>query len=599
MTSAHALSACGGAQNPTGSGGSGATGSGGSGASTSSTGSGASTGSGGSGGAPIPPTPVDCVHKGQGRDIQVGNPMVESGPSIVQVASLSEVDWNNLAPGDTVRVFHRQEPYREKVLLRGQGTEEQPIRLCGVPGPNGELPRVSGDGATTRPDIDFGDLSNGMEDLGVISIWNRDYDIRASHIHIEGLHVSDTLGAPGGANDVLSYTATDGSVRSYRPGAACIRIQEGDHIVIRGNEISGCGNGLFVLARVPESQITRDVLIEANYLHDNGVVGEEGIHTAYVQGIDITVQFNVFGPMRPGGSGNTLKMRVAGDVIRYNVFERGARVLDLVEVEDHAEWVLPWRYEEFKANNPTEIHPGDDERVAAAWAAYQTTYAYGNILYNKGPGAATNLVHYSFDNTQDDRRPGTLYFYHNTIVSLTDASQKTIVRLLDQGPYWGNSGPPLRDNTFDSYPEVVADDNVIFVGPETPGAAPSYFEFTRYRADKLTLGKNWIMTGWDAAIPGYNQMFPGFGNAVTDDAQYVYAGGNDTHHVTGVENLVTGAGAPVDLTTFKPLSGGPLQGAAAPLPVGVGAGLVPLYEIDPPTKKTLDRPSFNTLGARE
>lgn len=540
-----------------------------------------------------------CTHVGSGRDIQVGNPVAESSAAILQVATIGEVDWNHLEPGDTVRIFHRAEPYREKILVRGKGTETQPIRVCGVPSATGELPHVTGESATTRPDLDYGDLSNLMEDLAVLAIYHRSYEQRPENIVVEGLKLSGTLGDPGTPAAVLSYTATNGTVRKYRSAAACLRIQEGKNVTIRGNELTGCGNGLFVLSRIPESQMTRNILIEGNVLHGNGVVGEEGIHNAYVQGVDITLQLNVFGPNRAGASGNALKLRVAGDVVRYNAFENGARILDLVEVEDHAEFVFPDKYAAFKAAYPTEIVPGDDERVAAAWKAYQRSYVYGNLIRNVGTGACTNVVHYSFDNVQNDRRPGTLYFYNNTIVNRTDFSKKAIVRLLDQGPWWGNSGPAVTNNTFDGYANVEAFNNVFVLESSTPGATRSYFEMTRYRADKLTLGVNWWSSGWDAAIPGYNQAFPGLGNALVDNPAYVYPGGNDTHHVTGMGEVLTGDGLPIDETTFLPLAGGPLIGKAVALPAEIPAEHAVTWQLDPVTRKALPRTAVTALGARE
>ena len=64
--------------------------------------------------------------------------------------AIGDVPWDDLAAGDTVRIHWRDEPYREKFLLRGQGTEDAPIVVCGVAGPDGQLPIIDGENAITR-----------------------------------------------------------------------------------------------------------------------------------------------------------------------------------------------------------------------------------------------------------------------------------------------------------------------------------------------------------------------------------------------------------------------------------------------------------------
>ncbi|HKY62777.1 MAG TPA: hypothetical protein VJR29_05090 [bacterium] len=551
-----------------------------------------------------PALKIDCRHFGSGRDIQVGNPQPESGPAILQFASLGEVDWNQLAAGDTVRIFWRSEPYREKILIRGQGTAEQPIRLCGVPGPAGQLPAISGQDATSRPDLDFGDIQYGMEDLGVVTIYHRDYYQRPEHIVIEGLKITDTLGGEGRVDeDEFHYTATNGQYRPYLGGASCLRVQEGRAITVRGNELSNCGNGLFILSRPPESQMARDILVEGNSIHGNGATNSYLMHNAYLQGVDFLVQANRFGEGRPGSMGGNLKMRTAGDVVRYNFFAKAARILDFVEVQDHAELVLPWRFAEYQAGGG-EVSAGDEERVAAAWAAYQKTYVYGNVILNQGPGASGSVVHYSYDNVQEDRRPGTLYFYNNTVVLLGDFEEQALYQLVDQGPWYGNSEPGFPSGE-ESFATVRAFHNVIYLGALSSGAQRSYFEFTRFRPDKLdlALGENWISGGWDEAIPGYGQAFPGFGNRCTQyddctDDSATYPGGNATHHVVGAAMLREGTAAPIDLQTYLPLPGSaPLAGSA--WPGELSESYQPHYQIDPASGAISARPSLATLGAWE
>ncbi len=543
--------------------------------------------------------PVECRATGTGRDIQVGNPVLASGPRVVQVASLGAVDWNHLGPGDTVRVFWRPAPYFEKFTLSTSGTAAQPLRVCGVPGPNGALPVISGRGATTRPDLNAGSLSSGIQDLGIITVYHPDYTRRPEHIVIEGLRVQDTLGGAGGATDALQYTATNGAVRRYDPASACIRVQEGQDITIRGNVLTGCGNGLFVLSRVPEAQMTRDLVIEGNNLYGNGVVNNYYVHNAYVQGVNVLVQFNRFGANRPGALGGNLKLRAAGDVIRYNAFEPAARILDLVEAQDHAELVIPRRFAALKAQSPASVTPGDDARVAQAWAAYGATFVYGNFIRNAGPSAAAHLIHYGYDNQQDDRRPGTLYFYDNTVVSSVERGVTSFVRLLDEGPWTGNSDLTPMVNaspSADGYALTRAWNNVVVLG----GAAvktPAFWEFARYRADRLALGRNFISAGWNTDPHwGAPFVFPGLASALVDPA-FTYRGANDAPHVTGTSALVTAVTPPVNPQDGRPTT--PALLAAGAAPVTLAPELTPGWQIDPQTMARSARPSITRMGARE
>jgi hypothetical protein len=64
------------------------------------------------------------------------------------------------------------------------------------------------------------------------------------------------------------------------------------------------------------------------------MVGSDRCHNLYIQGAGMTVQFCRIGTLRPGAGGSSLKDRSSGTVIRYNMIEAGARLLDLAEPED-------------------------------------------------------------------------------------------------------------------------------------------------------------------------------------------------------------------------------------------------------------------------
>src|SRR5262245_5968018 len=69
--------------------------------------------------------------------------------------SLGVVPWGQLAPGDTVNVHWRPEGYHELILLSSRGTEQAPIRVVGVAGPDGQKPVIDGAGATMSPTLRY------------------------------------------------------------------------------------------------------------------------------------------------------------------------------------------------------------------------------------------------------------------------------------------------------------------------------------------------------------------------------------------------------------------------------------------------------------
>src|SRR5205085_468752 len=115
----------------------------------------------GAGAAQAALRPLACEHTGSGKAYEVG-----PGQSL---DSLGKVPWETLAAGDTVRIHWRAEPYREKFFLRGKGVKDQPIVVCGVAGPNGELPILDGQNAITRPGLPTPNSGAG-EPRGLIHI---------------------------------------------------------------------------------------------------------------------------------------------------------------------------------------------------------------------------------------------------------------------------------------------------------------------------------------------------------------------------------------------------------------------------------------------
>ena len=113
--------------------------------------------------------------------------------------------------------------------------------------------------------------------------------------------------------------------------AAGVFVERGDHVTIRACEVHDNANGLFI-GTAGGDILTTNVLIESNYIHDNGL-DDYNKHNVYNEASNVIYQFNRFGPTR-GGHGNNIKERSAGVVIRYNWIEDGAHLIDLVDAQE-------------------------------------------------------------------------------------------------------------------------------------------------------------------------------------------------------------------------------------------------------------------------
>ncbi|NUP05433.1 MAG: right-handed parallel beta-helix repeat-containing protein [Polyangiaceae bacterium] len=324
-------------------------------------------------------TASECVHKGPGTDYEVGPGK--------KYAAIGDVPMEQLKAGDTVRIHYRPEPYREKLMIGGVGKADAPIRVCGVRGPNGEMPVIDGENATTRKQLIF--PYDGHQVRGLVMVgWKRSdpWQTGPEHIVIEGLELRH-------ASPPYKFTDKSGAEAAYTQPAAGIFVQRGKFITIRGNVVHDNGNGLFVGTAGGE-ELTEDVLIEGNYIYNNGSSENYYHHNVYNEGNRITYQFNHFGPPKSspqGILGANIKERSAGVVIRYNWIEDGAHLIDLVDSQE--------------ARQPNVTSPG-----------FHESWVYGNVLV-RGPTASGSMVHYGGDSGMlETYRKGTLHFFHNTVV---------------------------------------------------------------------------------------------------------------------------------------------------------------------------------------
>ncbi len=487
-----------------------------------------------------------------------------------ELPSLSAVPWNELEPGDVVRIHWRPEPYREKIVIGRSGTAKRPIRIVGVRGPNGQRPIIDGrDAMTIAGQSEAYGSHEPMQATALLLIYHPDFRQKPAHIEIRGLHLRN-------ARRSFSFTDRRGRRTRYARGAAAIRIQAADDVRIIDNEIENCANGIFSMCQeYNEAALTRDLLIEGNDIHRNGERGSYLEHGVYLQAIGVTCQFNRFGPNLPGAEGATLKDRSAGTVIRFNWFESGGtRILDLVEVEDCAPWFLESAYRDYLRRPSLEDGPGPDrlDEVRAIESRYRKTYVYGNLIRHLGSRSpASNLIHYGYDNDPAYARQGDLYFYHNTLLVLNDRNDSWRVRLFDIYPYDETAGRPARER-------VHVLNNIIYVASETPGAEASYFCWGS-GSGEILLGTNAVGGEWRTEV-ARSECYSGRLKPV----------------VRGQRNILTLLHPPIDRNTLAPHRKEAISGRATPLPRHLIRSHPPCYEYQRDLQRK-ERPHTRDLGA--
>ncbi len=386
----------------------------------------------------------------------------EVGPGM-PLASVGAVPWESLVAGDTVLIYYRATPYKEKFVLSRVGTQAAPITVRGVLGPNGERPVLDGNGATTRAQLSYTSRVRGVIKIGSSTVPFADGTtvmpqwLVIENLEIMNAHAPNTFTGPGGASE--SYTAP----------ASAIYVEFGENITVRNCDLHNNGNGFFAFSS--NTLASRNILVEGNSIHDNGNVGSNFEHNVYVESIGITFQYNHLGNLLPGAGGNNLKDRSAGLVVRYNWIEHSNRQLDLVHAEDSS--------------------------LVRADPRYRATHVYGNVIVEHPNSGNNDICFYGGDGgSAQNFRKGTLYFYNNTIVSdRTDATRLFRMATNDESidarnniAYVTAAGANLQ--LLDGFGRLTLTQNWFKTG---------YTNFTVSRP-KGTITNNGTMTG---ASPGF------------------------------------------------------------------------------------------------
>ena len=356
-------------------------------------------------------------------------------------ATIGEVPWDGLQPGDNVLIHWQAAPYHEKWVICARGTAAQPITIRGVPGPNGELPVIDGQDAITPSNLDYWNEERGVIKIGGANV---PADAVPAYIVLENLDVRSGRSAN-------SFTAADGSTLAYADNAAAVYVEKAEHLIIRRCDLHDSGNGLFVGVF---DGATQDVLVEANHLYDNGNEGSDTEHNSYTSALGIIFQYNHYGPLRAGSDGINLKDRSAGTVVRFNWIEAGSRELDLVE--------------------------GGATPAVLADPRYRTTFVYGNVLVEHDDQSNSQILHYGGDSGDTTiYRKGTLYFYNNTVISLRSANT-TIMNLSTNEEHCDCRNNLVYVTVDGSYLAMLADSGVLGLSHNwfKPGSVPSHGTLT-------------------------------------------------------------------------------------------------------------------------
>jgi Right handed beta helix region len=331
-----------------------------------------------------------------------------------QYAELTQVPFLSLEAGDVVNIHYRAEPYRTKIGLRAQGSASHPVVLNGVTDAAGRRPLLSGQDAVSSADVvDVARAGRPFfsarwnEFLGVIMIKGSPGDpfaYRPKFIQIKNLAVQ-------GAAPIHTYTSQDGAKVRYSDGAAGIYAEKVEDLLVENCEITGNGNGIFTNTKNDdEREASYRITIRNNLIHSNGTPGSYRQHNLYIQAVRSVFEGNYIGRLVAGAKGSSLKDRSSGTIVRYNYIDAAARAIDLVETDGGMTSVF--------------VDP-----------QYHDAWVYGNIIVSDADAAtaySSNLIHWGGDNGDEkDYRKGTLYFYHNTVVTKASRKQSWRMRIFD------------------------------------------------------------------------------------------------------------------------------------------------------------------------
>lgn len=492
---------------------------------------------------------------------------------------LDDVPWQSLRPGDVVNIYHRESPYRHKVLLSEQGTRKRPIVINGVTDEHGNRPTIHAAGARSiNPhewDIDY------SKSLILINKRHRSgrYGQNAKHYRIQNLRLTGVRES--------NWYIHDKKTENYDRRSRAIWSAGGQHIVLEGMIIEDNGAGLFVQANDDPGSLSSTWTIRGSKFENNGDAARD--HQIYLQAVSGPDEYNIvegnyFGPPTAGQSSVAqLKVRATGVVVRYNWFNSSHRTLDIVEAQDA---IPDWMYRNYSADEIKRL--------------YRSSYVYGNVFVNDFAATsgqtASKPLHFGADTLDSDAAWGNrsgaapatesgmrgfespTYFFHNTFYMRADSSD-----------LWRGVIFDAENNNSDKTP--------------TPGTVVAWNNIFEFAGDtRIGVMNRSGTTIWRGANLLYTKSLDTF--AESDDyANYERRGDDKNVDVIYESQIISesarfvDAGNPsLELKDFRLTKASPAIGKAPPLPAELAS--FPVRQQPNGTRGgTVPRQSTTDLGA--
>jgi hypothetical protein len=526
--------------------------------------------------------PVDCT-----ADPQMTGHVYDVGPSQATYHTIQSVPWPSLTAGSTVRVHNEDTSgsnpttYHEYFQLKIQATRTQPIRVCGVPDANGNLPVIDASNGTGRSDVSqysAGYAVAGLGATGWAGVYTGSYT-GPQYLIFEGVKIQN-------AKPAYAYTTPSGqSGTAWVEGAACVRTFTSMDVVIRGVDAYNCDNGLMSDFNSNNGYaVVENTLYEGNHLHGSGENGAFLYHQFYIQGFNQIAQFNLFDHYTIGAQGSNLKSRGVVDIIRYNHFTDGpSRQIDMIDNQDATAYESFDGYLGAGTDSYHYLYPSDTygaDLLAAAVEAHHDDYVYGNTFVNS---TAAVPIHYSTDHgSLESDRIGTLWFYNNSFYEpACNGCLNYRWYLFDTSGGGGNDFPEIE------WPQIqIINDALWMDDPTKP-----IFNWDKEQNQFSVFATNAVN-----ATYGTGSFLGGDGTGwASGTSSYAFQGASNSAGVTGVANLILVPSAPFNPTTFAPYSA--LLSTGADLPSG--AAKMPVRFQFGPSATVAPRSQPLTIGAME
>ncbi len=517
---------------------------------------------------PVDPS-VDPSLKGKTFDIGPSQPFKS-------FAAAMHAAGNTLPCGSTFRFINEDTTgsspttLHEFISVSEHCPLDQPIRFVGQADRAGHLPVLSGDHATTRPNIPF----EYLFDAGAGAAFHTFLHAPSSFPHysgpqsliFEGIRVQDvdkdhTFCPAGAAKGPQTCGVPE---KNWGEAPAGVHIQSGVAISVNGVDIDGSGNGLFVGFNSGQenwNSLSSDLAFFGDRVSNAGIAHRNLYHTAYLQGRFTVVDGLHVVSYRPGAEGvAAIKTRGSGIIITGSLFEgQGARINDHVEVQDACNYMDPNGMFYTSGNaRPTEPFTGGDF-ASALYTFHHDTWIYGNT-YTVGSGGG--MFHFAFDSVPSlCSQSGDFHFYNNTLNVRSAGAYRTY---FFDSEFQGNSSGRIDQPRY----HVV---NNVFFNPS------AVFYLNASTDPKFNFGKNLMFRQWVGKMtcPIPPNVFE---YGCTDDSGWTtnpgadtYTGSSLAHNVTGAKKLIAAAtAASVNPQTYRVVGnipGDPLPPDLAVFPV--------------------------------